>query len=184
MEMVWLIGQPVVQGSPERAAREQRPCRWAGRLIVHRGGRKLQRLAGTNALVDSVLVYEPAIGSLGVFASGFHNPHDLAWGPAAGLWGTDQGSGLPCASPDEINLVILGRHYGLPYCTDETPFLGTPRSPALRLGMGTHAAGLAWFDSEIFAAEFRRGFFVTLPGTATGSQAGPSVQFAALALDG
>jgi glucose/arabinose dehydrogenase len=64
-------------------------------------------------------------------------------------------------------------------------------SPAVaQLGMGTGAAGLTWFESTRFAAEFRRGLFIALSTGASGMSGDAeaitpaSVQFLSVHADG
>ena len=143
-----------------------------------------------NPLSASVLVFDPATGEIRVFAAGLRNPYDLVFAPDGVLWATDQGSQQPCASPDELNIITQGAHYGWPYCAGETSFFVESGLPVVQLGMENGAAGIVWFESPLFAEEFRRGLFIALatePGTLPASPTelhGPSVQFLRIYEDG
>lgn len=143
----------------------------------------------------SVLIFDPHSAQIAVHASGLRNPTGIAFSPDGRLWATDQGARSPCASPDELNLITRGAHYGWPSCTPETGDRPDASPAVAQLGMGTGASGLAWFESDLFAEEFRRGFFIalaTLPRTAPAAAptdgaptvTGSSVQFLRLYEDG
>jgi glucose/arabinose dehydrogenase len=67
-------------------------------------------------LSASVLVFDAETAQIAISASGLRNPMGLVFSPDGQLWATDHGSQRPCASPDELNLITPGAHYGWPYC--------------------------------------------------------------------
>ena len=104
-----------------------------------------------NASSASVLVFDPETSLLSIYASGLRNPFGLVFDPNGTLWATDQGSQRPSASPDELNVVREGAHYGLPYCATEDAAFPDAGPAVVHLGMETGAVGIAWFESPVFA---------------------------------
>ena len=154
-------------------------------IAVAPGGRVLVALGSTcndcresNALAASVLAFEPDSGSLEVHASGLRNARGLAFDPDGALWATDAGSTASCPSQDELNALRPEVHYGWPYCADETAPFREQSGPVLPLGVDAGAAGLTWFDSPVFPAEFRGGFFITFSAASDSAPDAGSVQFA------
>ena len=115
-----------------------------------------------NHLAASIVALDFRTGVLSVYATGFHNPVDLAFAPDGGLWVTDGGTTAPCAAADELNRVEADAHYGWPSCA-AVPTAGPPaRGPALDLGPDAGVAGLAWLELDLFPPDLSGGFFVAL----------------------
>jgi putative membrane-bound dehydrogenase-like protein len=101
---------------------------------------------------------------LRVYAGGLRNPYDLLFDDRGRLWASDNGSDAPCATIDELDLIVAGGDYGWPYgskgCDPYTA--GTP--PVADLGLHTAATGLAIYNGSEFPATYRGDFFITLWG--------------------
>jgi glucose/arabinose dehydrogenase len=104
---------------------------------------------------------------LHVYAKGLRNPYDLVWDSEGRLWATDNGSDDPCATIDELNLIVDGGDYGWPYAaggggcnplTDATP-------PAADLGLHTASTGIDVYKGAQFPAEYEGNLFMTLWGS-------------------
>ena len=102
---------------------------------------------------------------LRVYAHGLRNPYDIVFDAQGQFWATDNGSDTPCATIDELNLIVDGGDYGWPYgndgCDPQTD--GTP--PVADLGLHTAATGIAAYDAEQFPAEYHAGLFATVWGS-------------------
>jgi glucose/arabinose dehydrogenase len=101
---------------------------------------------------------------LRVYARGLRNPYDLVFDSQGRLWASDNGSDTPCATIDEIDLIVDGGDYGWPYGADGCdPYHdGTP--PAGSLGLHTAATGITFYRGGQFQPEYRGNLFVTLWG--------------------
>ena len=77
-----------------------------------------------------------------VYATGLRNPYDITFDSSGQLWSTDNGSDAPCATIDELNLIVDGGDYGWPYRNDgcDPQADGTP--PIASLGLHTAATGI------------------------------------------
>ena len=126
-----------------------------------------------------------ALSDLETIASGLRNPYDIVFTPDGQLWATDNGSDPPCATPDELNRITPGSHYGWPYCEIDERFSSSVE-PALSFGLHPSADGRIWLDQEPYPDEWRRGFYVALFGTGAfgAPQTGKKLQFAQLQPDG
>ena len=103
--------------------------------------------------------------ALRVYASGLRNAYDLVFDDQGRLWATDNGSDTPCATVDELNLIVDGADYGWPYGADGCdPFAdGTP--PLADLGLHTASTGIDFYDAAQFPPEYRGNLFLTLWGS-------------------
>ncbi len=101
---------------------------------------------------------------LRVYAGGLRNPYDLLFDDQGRLWATDNGSDAPCATIDELDLIVAGGDYGWPYGSKGCdPYAaGTP--PVADLGLHTAATGLAIYNGSQFPPAYRDNFFITLWG--------------------
>lgn len=102
---------------------------------------------------------------LRVYASGLRNPYDIAFGAQGGLWSTDNGSDAPCATDDELNLIVDGGDYGWPYGNDgcDNTTDGTP--PVASLGLHTAGTGITAYDGTQFPIEYTSTLFATVWGS-------------------
>jgi glucose/arabinose dehydrogenase len=98
---------------------------------------------------------------LRVYAKGLRNPYDIVFDSNGQLWSTDNGSDAPCATIDELNLIVDGGDYGWPYgndgCDPQTD--GTP--PVASLGLHAAATGITSYNSTQFPAEYNVNLFAT-----------------------
>ena len=93
-----------------------------------------------------------------VFARGFRNPFDLAFGPGGALFSTDNDAN-DLGAGDELNHVVAGGHYGYPYADGLTEHpAGT--IPPLRVTTEGSYEGLAWTDAEALPAGYRNSLYV------------------------
>jgi glucose/arabinose dehydrogenase len=101
---------------------------------------------------------------LRVYARGLRNPYDLVFDSQGRLWASDNGSDTPCATIDEIDLIVDGGDYGWPYGADGCdPYHdGTP--PAGNLGLHTAATGITFYGGAQFPPDYQGNLFVTLWG--------------------
>lgn len=138
-----------------------------------------------NHLAASIVALDFQTGVLSAYATGFHNPVDLAFAPDGGLWMTDGGSTAPCAAADELNRVEAHAHYGWPSCA-AVPTAGPPaRGPAVDLGPDAGVAGLALLESDIFPPDLSGGLFIALaPAASDTAVAGGQLIFVAPQPDG
>ena len=127
-----------------------------------------------------ILAVDPDGGELETFASGLRNSVFMAVHPQSKhVWATEMGrdflgDNLP---PDEINIILEGRHYGWPYCygkrlhDDKTDPTGAHREfckdtiPSF-IDLPAHSAplGLAFFPAE-WPQEFRHDLLVAFHGS-------------------
>ena len=127
-----------------------------------------------------ILAVDPDGGDLETFASGLRNSVFMAVHPRSKhVWATEMGrdflgDNLP---PDEINIILEGRHYGWPYCygkrlhDDKTNPAGEPQDfckdtiPSF-IDLPAHFAplGLAFFPAE-WPQEFRHDLLVAFHGS-------------------
>jgi glucose/arabinose dehydrogenase len=101
---------------------------------------------------------------LRVYARGLRNPYDLVFDSQGRLWASDNGSDTPCATIDELDLIVDGGDYGWPYGADGCdPYHdGTP--PAGNLGLHTAATGITFYSGGQFPPDYQGNLFVTLWG--------------------
>ena len=105
---------------------------------------------------------------LRVYAHGLRNTYDLVFDGQGRLWATDNGSDAPCATIDELNLIVDGGDYGWPYGERCDEFQsGIP--PVGDLGLHTAATGIDEYDGVHFPAQYRGNLFLTLWGRFGGS---------------
>jgi glucose/arabinose dehydrogenase len=125
--------------------------------------------ADEQPLNGTILRFPPSGGTPEVFASGFRNPFDLAFGADGTLYATDNGVDPPVVAdaPDELNRVVEGGFYGHPEVFgDAPPSAGAAaRNPVAPIGLfPPHASadGLLRYggamypelDGQLVAAEF------------------------------
>jgi putative membrane-bound dehydrogenase-like protein len=115
----------------------------------------------------TILRLDPDGSNLEVFARGLRNPYDLTFTPDGRLWATDNGSDEPCATIDELNLIVEGGDYGWPY-SPGCDALTKGEPPVADLGLHTSSDGLAYYDGDAFPAEYRGSFFVAQFGANSG----------------
>ena len=133
-----------------------------GKLYITNGS-TCDECAQTDERSATILQSNADGSGLRVYARGLRNPYDLAFDSQGRLWATDNGSDAPCATIDELNLVIDGGDYGWPYGSDCDAY----RSgivPAADLGLHTAATGIEEYDGNHFPAQFRGNLFLTLWG--------------------
>jgi glucose/arabinose dehydrogenase len=102
---------------------------------------------------------------LRVYASGLRNPYDIAFDAQGQLWSTDNGSDAPCATDDELNLIVDGGDYGWPYGNDgcDNTTDGTP--PMASLGLHTAGTGITAYAGTQFPIEYTSTPFATVRGS-------------------
>lgn len=102
---------------------------------------------------------------LRVYAKGLRNPYDITFDSSGQLWATDNGPDAPCATIDELNLIVDGGDYGWPYgnagCDAQTD--GTP--PVASMGLHAAATGIASYKGDQFPAEYNGNLFATVWGS-------------------
>jgi len=103
--------------------------------------------------------------ALRVYASGLRNPYDLVFDDQGRLWATDNGSDTPCATVDELNLIVDGGDYGWPYGIDGCDPLTDGTPPLADLGLHTASTGIDFYDGAQFPPEYRGDLFLTLWGS-------------------
>ena len=127
-----------------------------------------------------ILAVDPDGGDLSAFASGLRNSVFMAVHPLSKhVWATEMGrdnlgDNLP---PDEINIILEGRHYGWPYCygkrlhDDKSAPPGSlgifARTPSHRLSTSRRISaplGLAFFPPG-WPREFRQDLLVAFHGS-------------------
>lgn len=104
-------------------------------------------------------------GGLRVYASGLRNPYDLVFDSQGRLWATDNGSDEPCATIDELDLIVDGGDYGWPYGTDGCDPYQDGIPPAADLGLHTAATGIDFYDGAQFPPQYRGDLFATVWGS-------------------
>jgi putative membrane-bound dehydrogenase-like protein len=102
---------------------------------------------------------------LRVFAHGLRNPYDITFDDQGRLWSTDNGSDTPCATIDELDLIVDGGDYGWPYGADGCDPMNDGTPPVASLGLHTASTGLAFYDGTQFPAAYRTNLFATLWGS-------------------
>lgn len=102
---------------------------------------------------------------LRVYAKGLRNPYDIVFDSNGQLWATDNGSDAPCATIDELNLIVERGDYGWPYGDDgcDPEIDGTP--PVASLGLHTASTGIASYNGDQFPAEYNGNLFATVWGS-------------------
>jgi glucose/arabinose dehydrogenase len=99
-----------------------------------------------------------------IYARGLRNPYDIAFDSKGALWASDNGSDAPCATIDELNLIVDGGDYGWPYATDGCDPMTDGTPPAGDLGLHSAATGITFYSAARFPPEYRSNLFVTLWG--------------------
>lgn len=116
--------------------------------------------------LSATILQANADGSgLRVYARGLRNPYDLVFDGQGRLWATDNGSDEPCATIDELNLIVDGGDYGWPYGADGCDPLQDGIAPVADLGLHTASTGIDVYDGEQFPAEYRGSFFALVWGS-------------------
>jgi glucose/arabinose dehydrogenase len=142
---------PIVRGLPDRVRANNAIVEGPDGLIYVSIGSTCNDCVEASRLSAAILQIDPISSEIRLYASGLRNVSDLTFSPDGALWATDQGSLSPCLSPDELNRILPGAHYGWPYCAPEGEGFGDAGPAALLLGTETGAAGIAWMDSPLFA---------------------------------
>ena len=102
---------------------------------------------------------------LRVYASGLRNPYDLVFDASGRLWATDNGSDEPCASVDELNLIVDGGDYGWPYGEDGCDPFNDGIAPTADLGLHTASTGIDVYQAAHFPSGYTGSLFATLWGS-------------------
>ena len=102
---------------------------------------------------------------LRVYAKGLRNPYDLVWDGRGRLWATDNGSDAPCATIDELDLIVDGGDYGWPYGGKGCDAMTAGLPPAADLGLHTASTGITEYTGSQFPPEYRANLFLTLWGS-------------------
>jgi glucose/arabinose dehydrogenase len=102
---------------------------------------------------------------LRVYARGLRNPYDITFDASGRLWSTDNGSDTPCATVDELNLIVDGGDYGWPYGAQGCDEFNDGRPPVGDLGLHTASTGIDSYDGTQFPAEYRGNLFAMLWGS-------------------
>jgi len=103
--------------------------------------------------------------ALRVYASGLRNAYDIVWDGEGRLWATDNGSDTPCATIDELNLIVDGGDYGWPYAGKGCDSFTAGIPPVADLGLHTASTGIDYYDAAQFPPEYRGDLFLTLWGS-------------------
>ncbi|MBI3466170.1 MAG: PQQ-dependent sugar dehydrogenase [Planctomycetes bacterium] len=117
----------------------------------------------------TILRARPDGSDVGVFARGFRNPFDLAFGPDAALFCTDNDANA-AGRGDELNHVMQGGHYGHPYsaladgATLDKEVLPLLRSDAALEGLAYAPPGSLpnGFDDCLYTASFGNGQIIRI----------------------
>ena len=154
-----------------------------GRLYFGLGS-TCNECAETDPRSATVQAFDLATGTLETIATGLRNPYAVAFTPDGQLWATDNGSDPPCATPDELNKIRSGAHYGWPYCETD-PRFDDGDAPALEFDLHASAVGFAWIGDDQYPPAWSNGFVVALFGTGLPGvvQAGKKLQFVQIAAD-
>jgi glucose/arabinose dehydrogenase len=118
-----------------------------------------------DSLSASILQANPDGSDLRVYARGLRNPYDLVFDGEGRLWATDNGSDTPCATIDELNLIVDGGDYGWPYGADGCDPITDGIPPLAGLGLHTASTGIDFYDASQFPAEYAGNLFLTLWGS-------------------
>jgi glucose/arabinose dehydrogenase len=114
----------------------------------------------------TILQANPDGTGLRVYARGLRNPYDLAFDASGRLWATDNGSDAPCATVDELDLIVDGGDYGWPYGADGCDPFTDGIAPAASLGLHTASTGIVYYDGLQFPDHIYAGsLFLTLWGS-------------------
>ncbi len=113
----------------------------------------------------AILQANPDGRDVRIFATGLRNPYDLVFDTQGQLWATDNGSDEPCATVDELNLIIDGADYGWPYGQEGCDPFSDGIPPVASLGLHTASTGIASYDADQFAPAYRGNLFMTLWGS-------------------
>ncbi len=112
----------------------------------------------------AILQANPDGSELRVYARGLRNTYDVVFDAQGRLWGTDNGSDAPCATIDELNLIVDGGDYGWPYGAACDEF-GSGIPPAADLGLHTASTGIDEYGGSHFPAQYQGNLFLTLWGS-------------------
>jgi glucose/arabinose dehydrogenase len=102
---------------------------------------------------------------LRVYAHGLRNPYDIVFDSSGQLWATDNGSDAPCATIDELDLIVDGGDYGWPYAADGCDAMNDGTPPAASLGLHTAATGITFYNADRFPVEYKGTLFATVWGS-------------------
>jgi glucose/arabinose dehydrogenase len=125
-----------------------------------------------------------ANGARTIYARGLRNTIGFGWHPVTReLWGMDQGSDWrgQDVPPEELNLIVQGRHYGWPWCygnrqvdrviaqkpekTTKKEFCKETEPPALTYQAHSSPMQMVFYTGDHFPAEYRNDAFVTMRGS-------------------
>ena len=128
----------------------------------------------------AILRAEPDGSDLEVYASGLRNAFDFIF-VGSEMWATDNGIDFPreaeapgyetvLDSPDELNFVVEGRHYGWPECVATAVDIRPDGcdgkvAPAHAFDPYSSSNGLALYDGDAFPEEYRGDLFVAQFGS-------------------
>lgn len=113
----------------------------------------------------TILQANPDGSNMRIFATGLRNPYDLVFDQHGRLWATDNGSDAPCATIDELNLIVDGGDYGWPYSKEGCEAFSKGIPPLASLGLHDAPAGIESYDAGRFPAAYRGNLFITLWGS-------------------
>lgn len=145
-------------------------------LLYLTNGTTCDDCEGEDSRSGVILRANPDGTGLQVYATGLRNPYDLVFDGQGRLWATDNGSDEPCATVDELNLIVEGGDYGWPYAGDGCDPFSDGIPPIASLGLHSAATGIDTYDATQFPAEYRGNLFMTLWGSFfTGPELPPQV---------
>jgi glucose/arabinose dehydrogenase len=155
-----------------------------GRLYFGLGS-TCNECAETDPRSATVQAFDLASGTLETIATGLRNPYAVTFTPDGQLWATDNGSDPPCATPDELNRIQPGAHYGWPYCETD-PRFESGNDPVFDFDLHSSADGFVWIAGDPYPPAWSNGFLVALFGTGLPDveQTGKKLQFVQRAPDG
>jgi glucose/arabinose dehydrogenase len=102
---------------------------------------------------------------LRIYAKGLRNPYDIVFDSSGRLWSTDNGSDAPCATIDELNLIVDGGDYGWPYGNAGCDPMHDGTPPVASLGLHAAATGITFYNSSAFPAGYNNNLFATVWGS-------------------
>ncbi|MEX2159082.1 MAG: PQQ-dependent sugar dehydrogenase [Dehalococcoidia bacterium] len=113
----------------------------------------------------AILQAEADGSNVRVYATGLRNPYDIAFDASGRLWSTDNGSDDPCATIDELDMIIDGGDYGWPYGEDGCDPLNDGIAPVASLGLHTASTGIDYYSADQFPAQYQGNLYMTVWGS-------------------